>query len=62
MKLNVKSILCNKIKHIRRKQMVLFIIIAIIIIILWVLSLSIADKIGSFFVKNIINQIKDLLK
>ncbi|WP_297427554.1 hypothetical protein [Clostridium sp.] len=42
--------------------MVLFIIIAIIIIILWVLSLSIADKIGSFFVKNIINQIKDLLK
>lgn len=42
--------------------MVLFIIIAMIAIIFWLLSLSIADKIGSFFVNNVINKIKDLFK
>lgn len=42
--------------------MVLFIIIAVVVISMWILSLSIADKIGSFFVDNVINRIKDLFK
>lgn len=52
MKLNIQGV----------KQMVLFIIIAMIVIIIWLLSLSIADKIGNFFVNNVINKIKDLFK
>lgn len=43
-------------------DMVLYIIIAIIVIIIWLISLSFADKIGSFFVNNIINKIKDIFK
>lgn len=42
--------------------MVLVIIIAIIVIIIWLLSLSFADKIGTFFVNNVINKIKDIFK
>lgn len=42
--------------------MVLFIIIAMIVMIIWLLSLSIADKIGNFFVKNVINKIRELFK
>lgn len=52
MKLNIQGV----------KQMVLFIIIAMIVIIIWLLSLSIADKIGNFFVNNVINKIKELFK
>lgn len=42
--------------------MVLFMIIIMMAIIIWLLSLSIADKIGSFFINNVINKIKDLFK
>ncbi|BCZ47562.1 hypothetical protein psyc5s11_36290 [Clostridium gelidum] len=42
--------------------MVLYIIIAMIVIIIWLLSLNFADKIGNFFINNIINKIKNIFK
>lgn len=42
--------------------MVLFIILAIVVIIIWLLSLTFAEQIGNFFINNVINKIKNILK
>jgi len=42
--------------------MVLSIIIAMIVIIIWLFSLNFAEKIGNFFITNVINKIKNIFK
>lgn len=42
--------------------MVLYIIIAIIVIIIWLLSLNFAEQIGNFFMNKVINKIKNIFK
>lgn len=39
-------------------EMVLFIIIAIVVIIIWLLSLNFAERIGNFFINKVVNKIK----
>jgi hypothetical protein len=42
--------------------MVLYIIIAVIVIIIWILSLNYAEQIGNFFINKVINKIKNIFK
>lgn len=42
--------------------MVLYIIIAIIVIIIWLLSLNYSEQIGNFFINKVINKIKNIFK
>jgi hypothetical protein len=42
--------------------MVLFVLIAMVVIIIWLLSLTFAERIGNFFINKVINKIKNILK